>query len=375
VSSAPLRRDSVGRNVPGVHLGDLDGDGVDEAVYWYNGPDADELRAAPVTRLDAPLWNRVARSPRIGQLFADPLAFAAAQSLVIESHEGWHGLEGLDPATGRRLWSIAAPGAPPASGSAIATGAFAWLGRRADGPAFAWFSTGPLNVVRQSAPSAAHPPATTAASTRLPVDPRLRRRLPWAPAVGAFAEWPALVRHFACGTAWVVVLLVALQRLARAVRQRRFSLRDAALLTACGAAGCALLLVRTSPLMLTGVAAADYRLRVMAAATSLLLALPLLALLAVVALKLVRRSWRGLAAWAGTVACASLLAAWYAAALDLRRRPMLPDETWDWGGWHWILPIGAYAAGWVAAIAIVAAAALRFRTRRTAGRTTWEGAR
>lgn len=65
-----------------------------------------------------------------------------------------------------------------------------------------------------------------------------------------------------------------------------------------------------------------------------------------------QRQWRRLGVWLSIAFATTVVAAAFAIATDLRKMPMLVEESYDWSGLPWVGITGFYLACWMALIAV-----------------------
>ncbi len=301
---------------------DLDGDGRDELLVWY-----DRRRAAWGRDLRE-IWSRPAQSWSIGPFL--PSTPGRPRTLIIEP------MTGLDGSTGRVLWTYKAPhweGAtlldPGDSGRmprVISAGLYS--GR---------------TVCRQVLPATPEgdyqrPSGSLVPAGQVPDDPRWTRPLPWTGPVRRVAA-PSWVFALV-GLALVnVVLPIAMLRLA--ARRRPWTIRLLMMLPLAAAVPlCCYLAVE--PLMPVQVEPLPPYPRLLFALATLA-GLPVVALAALAGWGLVRLRWKRLGALVALTALAS--AAIAAAWLYLDGRAMPAIEHYGRSGCYLVLVPGAYVAG------------------------------
>jgi hypothetical protein len=118
------------------------------------------------------------------------------------------------------------------------------------------------------------------------------------------------------------------------------------------------------PLTLTDAPHAGYRARVEVFIGAILLTAPLAYWAWTFARLLAGRRWRYAGGWALSTLTISLLVAGNAVRQAVALHPLGPGERFDWEGWYWIGPVGAYWTGWLAIAASGVALILSWGRRR-----------
>lgn len=333
----------------GIWATDLEKDGIDEILFSSDSV----LMACRLTDLDHPLWSKP-----LGETGQYPIINIYAGSngqktpwIALGTPPTNNSVLGVDAATGKTLWTCPGPSLRDSDGVYHVASAVSLLGGKGTETPFVYYAYDSVARCRQGV--SLSPASTTPsgdASSKMPnvtkvvrqADWRWKRDLPWLPSSSSWKEIQQLVGW---GLLFAVTLVVVpAAYFYRLVTRRRFSLRTLMLLSV--VVGLFLASLQTTLPAVNDFQGVANRI-FMGMAFS-----PVVIGVAFLAMGVWQRQWRRLGVWLSIAFATTVVAAAFGIITDLRKMPMLVEESYDWSGLPWIAITGFYLACWMALIAL-----------------------
>ncbi|HJT32230.1 MAG TPA: hypothetical protein VJ783_09315, partial [Pirellulales bacterium] len=341
------------------HLGfqvwtdDLTGDGAGELLFV----DAPNLQAVD-SASGSLLWKQHLENYQpdgisVLGVFTSP---PAAPTIVVQRSFPDRRIDGLDGSTGSRAWTC--PGPKPKTGGAWGNLPLANILSLESGgqPPLLHFSYGETTAAWQGhaigQAIGAGRPRPTPRDVKMPLDPRLARRLPWKP-YDARATWQTPVLFAGWAAFFCLALLVMPGATAwRMISRRRWGLRTLAVLPVVSALFVTALLIEAPETDFS-----RFGKFIVAA-----MALPAVVGLVIFAGWMVRRRWRPIVSW---LACSVVVAGSVGALAISRDKPhFIEGQYYSLEGWYWVWLMSAYVTAIALCVVTALAAAIRAIRRR-----------
>ena len=315
---------------------DVENDGGDELVLF----EGDALTVVAADKLDQPHWRSTPNEWVYGAVQRVLQDAEGGPQIVVRGPTNDVGLFGLSAATGRKLWTCAAPNlmgdnwatmiAPPGE-------------KRAPLAHYYWNN---VSLVREGTDFDGHEERAPEKLGRVQAgqDPRLLRSMPWA-----ISEDDAWREVRSC--LWAILYGITMLGIPGAyvgsiIYRRRFGLRTLLLLP----------VVAGVFLMGAMIHGPDGVHRVLLGKFVVggLVGGPIIVALSALAFWTWRRNWRTVGGWlaVGPMLALLVITVLLVGYFPKHEGPMATGERWSWEGWHWVIVYSYFATAWLMTVLI-----------------------